>query len=224
MKEPGSSMTDGGAVGSPRASLRDGRARSDGGCVRHLPGGVRARARIRIALYFVAACLPLLCAPAWALPAAGARAPRFALRELRDKSVLVTSTGLLAGRTTLLSFFATWCKPCKEEIPELRRLTQNHEGKGFQVVLVCLDRMGARNVENYLAEADAGPLPVLWDKFGHTKDAFGVLQLPSNVLVGPDETVLLSWEGYLPERIRELERRLQSLVAGAQAGQPKEAQ
>lgn len=160
------------------------------------------------------ALLSVAASGAHALPAVGERAPRFALRPLNDNTVLVSSKGLFEGQTTLVSFFATWCKPCKEEIPELKRLAARYADRGFRVVLVCLDQFGVRDVARYLEEAGSGDLPVLWDRYGRTREAYAVGQLPTNVLVGPDEQVQSAWELYRPDKLQELERQLQGLPGG----------
>lgn len=168
-------------------------------------------------LCLAVALLALGTPPALALPAVGERAPRFALRPLNDNTVLVSSKGLFEGKTTLVSFFATWCKPCKEEIPELKRLAERYADRGFRVVLVCLDQFGVRDVARFLEEAGSGDLPVLWDRYGRTREAYAVGQLPTNVLVGPGEQVQKAWELYQPDQLKDLERRLNALPAAPAA-------
>ncbi len=153
-----------------------------------------------------------------AMPAVGERAPRFALRPLQDNTVLVSSKRLFEGQTTLVSFFATWCKPCKQEIPELKILAERYADRGFRVVLVCLDQLGVREVARYLEEAGSGELQVLWDRYGRTREAYAVGQLPTNVLVGPDETVRLAWEMFQPEKLAELDALLEQLPRPAEPG------
>lgn len=157
--------------------------------------------------------LVLSAAPAPALPGPGEKAPEFALGELDRPEKKVASAALFAGKTTLLSFFATWCKPCKAEIPEFQKMVSHHGGKGFQAVLVSLDAMGAEDVRPFLREAGAGELPVLWDEEGEMMSIYGFFGLPTNVVVGPDGAVVMSWMGDLPAKLRELEAYLERLPA-----------
>lgn len=165
----------------------------------------------RRALEWLAGLAVLATSPCLALPEAGEPAPRFALRDFFDATKLVRATVLFQGKHTLVSFFATWCKPCKQEIPELRKLGESYGDRGVQVILVCLDRLGARDVGDYLKEAGAGGTTVLWDRYGAAQKEFGAVQLPANVLVGPTGDVVMAWEGYLPARLAELGERFEAL-------------
>ncbi|MBI5015929.1 MAG: TlpA family protein disulfide reductase [Deltaproteobacteria bacterium] len=153
-----------------------------------------------------------------ALPAPGAKAPAFALATLDDPARIVASRDLFRNATTLVSFFATWCEPCKKELGELKRLEPHYRAQGFQVALICLDIMGARNVKSYLEEAGALGLRVLTDRSGEASNRYGVVHLPTNVLVGADGTVISSWDTYRPDRLRELEVYLGRLPVRASAG------
>ncbi|MBI5442336.1 MAG: TlpA family protein disulfide reductase [Deltaproteobacteria bacterium] len=143
------------------------------------------------------------CAP-------GKNAPPFALRELRDQAKVVSSADLYPGKTTLLSFFATWCRPCKEEIPNLRSLAERFQDRGFQVVLVSLDR-DKKDVVGFLHSAGSGTLPVLWDVERKVKDLYRVTQLPTNIRVDPDRCIGADWFGFLPAKLQELENHLTRL-------------
>ncbi|GAB4266456.1 TlpA disulfide reductase family protein [Deferrisoma sp.] len=157
-------------------------------------------------------CAALAAGAAWAAPPApGAEAPAFGLRELGDPTKLVLASRLFEDGYTLLSFFATWCEPCAEEIPRLRALEAAYADRGFRVVLVCLDRFGLRGVDDYLARAGGAGMRVLSDKFNRVAKSYGVSQLPTNVLVGPDGRVVMAWEMYQEPKLRELEAFLQGL-------------
>ncbi|MBE0617419.1 MAG: TlpA family protein disulfide reductase [Proteobacteria bacterium] len=166
---------------------------------------------LRIALPL--SVLFLWIAPAQALPGPGEPAPAFTLGELGRPEKRVDSAALFAGRTTLLSFFATWCKPCKAEIPEFQRMVAHYGGKGFQAALVSLDQLGADDVRVFLREAGAGDLPVLWDEEGDMMALYGFFGLPTNVVIGPDGIVVMSWMGDLPAKLRELDAYLEGLPA-----------
>jgi peroxiredoxin len=146
------------------------------------------------------------------MPAVGDEAPRFTLRELADDSKSVISQSLFGGKTTLLSFFATWCKPCRAEIPELRFFADRYGERGFQVVLVSLDQVGVGEVKSFLEEVGAGGLQVLWDEEGDVMALYEIMNLPSNVLVGPTGTVRMAWQGHLPGMLKKLEAHLQTLA------------
>lgn len=68
------------------------------------------------------------------------RAPHFTLQDIEGKTVRLKD---LRGKVVLLNFFATWCAPCRQEIPDFVRLYEKFHGKGFEIVGIGLDMEGA---------------------------------------------------------------------------------
>ena len=64
-------------------------------------------------------------------------APDFALKDLNGRIYRLTN---LRGRVVVLNFFATWCGPCRQEIPDFVRLYQRFRGKGLEIIGVSLDQ------------------------------------------------------------------------------------
>lgn len=149
-------------------------------------------------------------------PAEGSPAPALALRDYGDEGQAVTSQ-VFRDHVTLLSFFATWCEACKKEVRDLKRLQDRYGARGFQVLLVCLDIMGARNVGSYLEEGGGTGLRVATDKGGVTSSRYGVARLPTNVVVGGDGKVVISWDTSRPEKLAQVESYLSRLVVGPSA-------
>ncbi len=145
------------------------------------------------------------------LPSAGEPLAPFSTRRLGDLQP-VTSGQLLEGSAaTLVSFFTTWCKPCEKEIPELLNLAKRFEAKGFRVVLVSLDQSEVEEIREFVAKVGAGGLPVVWDEEGELMYLYEVFSLPTNILVDRKGEVAMAWQGYLPEKLKELEGRLDKL-------------
>jgi thiol-disulfide isomerase/thioredoxin len=90
------------------------------------------------------------------------------------------------GRTVLLNFWATWCGPCRKEMPSLDRLQAKHGGERFQVVAVSADRQGPEVVPAYFKENDIKHLAVYNDKTMRAARAFRALGLPTTVLLAPN--------------------------------------
>ena len=164
--------------------------------------------RIMIFFVLVVACL---AGPAWALPAVGDDAPGFTFRDLAEPPNSVESTDLFAGKTTLLSFFATWCKPCEKEMPELRALAREFQDRRFQVVFVSLDQLEADDIRTFLKDAGAEGSPALWDEDGEAMGLYGVFSLPTNVLVDFSGKVQMAWQGYQEKQLYELRGVLEKL-------------
>jgi thiol-disulfide isomerase/thioredoxin len=89
----------------------------------------------------------------------------------------------LKGRAVVLNFWATWCPPCKEELPSLQTL---HEiGGGDPVVIGVNVREPASQVRRYIA-ATGLTLPVVLDPQAELAKRFGVTAYPTTLLIAPD--------------------------------------
>jgi peroxiredoxin len=160
----------------------------------------RRRALAAIALMALAAV------PAFAKPTAGEPAPDFVLRALDGHNLRLSEQ---RGRVVLVNFWATWCGPCREEMPQLNRLYQKYRGAGFVLWGV--------NVDDELANASgvAGKLglsfPVLWDADKQVSKAYALSSMPSTVLIDREGRVRFLHRGYregtadtYDQQIREL--------------------
>jgi thiol-disulfide isomerase/thioredoxin len=92
------------------------------------------------------------------------------------------------GQPVLLNFWASWCEPCRAEMPSLELLATRHEAQGLQVLAVNFRETDAA-VRRYI-EASAFSLPVLRDRDGGAAAAFGVRTFPSTVGINRQGQVL----------------------------------
>jgi thiol-disulfide isomerase/thioredoxin len=88
------------------------------------------------------------------------------------------------GRVVALNFWATWCQPCREEMPSLELMAQRHEAEGLDVIAVNF-KEGGGMIRRFL-EATPLDLPVLRDADGLVARSFGARVFPSTVFVGRD--------------------------------------
>src|SRR6266704_2384591 len=87
----------------------------------------------------------------------GNPAPKFSLKDLDGREVKLAD---LTGKVVLLNFWATWCPPCREEIPSMMRLNSAMAGKPFQMLAVSINEGGAQEVEAYFKQSGTN-LPAL---------------------------------------------------------------
>lgn len=92
----------------------------------------------------------------------------------------------LKGRAVVLNFWATWCPPCKQELPSLQAL--NDIGGGDPVVIGINVRETASHVRRYLAATGLG-FPVAMDPQAELAKRFGVTAYPTTLLIAPDGQV-----------------------------------
>ena len=112
---------------------------------------------------------------------AGPPMTEFDLRALDGNSI---ASQHLAGKVVVLNFWATWCGPCKEEMPSLARLQSQFDPRQFQVVTVTTD-VYPQGITQFLEHLGVR-LPVLFDEDQELSRQFMVRGLPTTVLIGPD--------------------------------------
>jgi thiol-disulfide isomerase/thioredoxin len=116
-----------------------------------------------------------------------ARAPR-PLPDVRflDGAGAPRSLADFPGRVVLLNVWATWCAPCREEMPALDRLQASLGGPGFEVVALSLDRGGAQMVKRFYEELGLRALGIYVDEDGEALSKLGAAGIPLTLLVDRD--------------------------------------
>lgn len=87
------------------------------------------------------------------------------------------------GRVVLLNLWATWCAPCREEMPALNRLQQTLGSDKFEVVALSLDRKGAAAAKAFLDEVKADALKLYTDSTARQGGALRLLGMPTTILI-----------------------------------------
>ena len=99
----------------------------------------------------------------------------------------------LRGKTVLVNFWATWCPPCREEMPSLSRLAQSFDPQSFEVVTVSVDD-GWEPVEKFLA-APKTPYRVALDEGAKVSRTYGTTKFPESYLVDREGKLRLKFVG-----------------------------
>ena len=87
------------------------------------------------------------------------------------------------GKVVLLNLWATWCPPCREEMPTLDRLQARLGGPGFEVVAVSIDRDGLPAVQEFYLQTAIKQLRVYLDKSGEASANLGATGIPTTLLI-----------------------------------------
>ncbi|WP_456388751.1 TlpA disulfide reductase family protein [Profundibacter sp.] len=90
------------------------------------------------------------------------------------------------GKYVLVNFWATWCAPCRKEMPSLDNLQETLGGERFEVVTVATGRNTLPGIAKFFAKADVTHLPILLDPKQALARDMGVLGLPITVLLDPE--------------------------------------
>jgi thiol-disulfide isomerase/thioredoxin len=87
------------------------------------------------------------------------------------------------GKFILLNIWATWCVPCRKEMPALDRLEATRGGRDFQVVPLSIDRGGADVVRKFFAEIGIKKLEIYLDVSGDATRKLSVVGLPTTLII-----------------------------------------
>jgi cytochrome c biogenesis protein CcmG, thiol:disulfide interchange protein DsbE len=115
------------------------------------------------------------------------------------------------GKVVLLNVWATWCGPCRFEIPELQRLHNEYSAKGLEVVGVSVDESGVEAVKEFVAEQKM-TYPVALDPEAKIASLLQASVLPTTVLVGKDGRVLWKKAMVVTENDPELKKAIESAL------------
>ncbi|MDW8323301.1 MAG: TlpA disulfide reductase family protein [Burkholderiales bacterium] len=164
----------------------------------------------RFTLILVAALIGLLSGPAAATtlkPGKPRPAPAIELAQAHGGHV---SLAQLRGQVVLVNFWATWCPPCRKEMPSMERLTQKLSGRPFRLLAVNTGET-PEQIQAFLKEVPL-TFPILLDPEGETMKAWRVFVLPTSFLVDKKGQIRYSLAGHLewdePEVVAVIERLL----------------
>jgi peroxiredoxin len=115
-------------------------------------------------------------------PTERVQAPSFALPNLEGQERRLSR---FQGDVVVINFWATWCKPCRDEMPALESLWQAHQEDGLTVIGINVDRQGPRGVRR-MAKKMGVSFPVLLDPEGRVRNRYEVQAFPQTYLIARD--------------------------------------
>ena len=148
--------------------------------------------------------LPGLWGMAGRPPLIGGPAPEITLTDLQGREVHLSD---FRGKVVLLNFWATWCKPCKEEMPAMEASYAKLRDKGF-VVLAINELEDTERVADHI-RTHHHTFPVVMDHSNKVANLYGVVGLPASFLIDPQGIVRERISGSLltESRIEEMVQR-----------------
>ena len=122
------------------------------------------------------------------------KAPDFTLQALNDSSYTLSK---MEGKVVLINFWATWCGPCRMEIPEFNELHKSYHEKGFEILGISVSD-NKKQLKNFV-KSFAVDYPLLYgsarDMNNIMKDYGGVYAVPSSFLIGKEGSIIWSYPG-----------------------------
>jgi thiol-disulfide isomerase/thioredoxin len=113
-------------------------------------------------------------------PGAGAEVPALAFSDAEGRALSLAD---FRGRVVLLNVWATWCTPCRRELPALDRLQARLGGPDFEVLVLSVDRQGVAAVRPFFEQLGLKALHLYADPSGRTMESLKLVGLPTTLLI-----------------------------------------
>lgn len=150
-------------------------------------------------------------------PTAGNPAPQYAAPTLSGDTLALAD---LRGQAVLLNIWATWCPPCREEMPALEALHRDMADDGLRVVAVSVDsRSAAGDVQQFLDEFGI-TFTVLHDPDEQVSRTFRTTGVPETYLIDRDGTIAKRWIGKIDAASEEVRGPVREALGTTQAASP----
>jgi len=141
-------------------------------------------------------------------------APKFKALTLAGKQFQLAD---LRGRVVLLDFFATWCPPCRAEVPELEKLWRRYKDQGLVVIGVALESGRADEVRRFAAEHKL----TYWlvnDERGAIASNYRIGPIPTTYIISPKGVITQVHVGFAPGMENDFERQIKGLLHASPLG------
>ena len=163
---------------------------------------------LRKSLAITAILVSMLCATSALALDAGARLPEIGISDLAGRRVDLAS---LQGKVAVIDFWATWCAPCKQELPVLQKLYDKYKGRGLMVVGVSVDQ-DAANVGPFVKQLHL-TFPIAHDKGHSVADRYRPPRMPSSYVVDRHGVIRYVHGGFRSGDDSKLESEINTLLA-----------
>ncbi len=130
---------------------------------------------------------------------------RFTLVNLQNETVKLDEV-LSKNKAVLINFWTTWCTFCVEEMPDLIKLQDKHQARGFTVLAVN-EGESVEEVSSFTKKMGVN-FPVVLDLEGLVAKNYGLVGIPTSYLIGSDGKVLGEYHGFTPKLVSDVEKSL----------------
>jgi peroxiredoxin len=139
--------------------------------------------------------------------ASNSAAPGFTLPSRAGDTV---SLDKLKGQVVMLNFWASWCGPCRQEMPLLEQMSKRYSSLGFTLVGVNVDT-DSKDAEAWLAKTPVS-FPILFDRESKVSKLYSVQAMPSTIFIDRKGNVRAMHRGYKPGDESEYLNQIRALV------------
>lgn len=137
----------------------------------------------------------------------GGVAPSFTLKDLTGKEVSLAD---YRGKVVIIDFWATWCPPCRKELPHIQKIYDKYRDKGV-TVLAITSESNIEKVKDFIEEGGYS-FPILIDRRGEANSAYGIRAIPMLFVLDKEGIIQHIHRGYSPEIEATLSKEIEDLL------------
>jgi len=137
------------------------------------------------------------------------KAPDFTLTDMSGKKVTLSA---LRGKVVLVEFWATWCPPCRDAVPEMNKVYEKYKNKNVQVLAIAVDQGGnvSSKLNSFVKEHGVN-YPVLIDD-KKVNVSYGVASVPVAFIIDKEGRVAKKHIGFMDELSETISRDIEALL------------
>ncbi len=139
--------------------------------------------------------------------AVGEKAIDFTLKTFHGKKITLSKQ---KGKIILLDFWASWCAPCREELPLLDNLQNTYGKKGLRVLAVNIDNK-PKNALKFMQEYSI-KLFSLWDENKQVVEDYDVVTMPTSLIIDKEGIIRYIHSGFIPDDINKYKEEIEILL------------
>jgi len=135
------------------------------------------------------------------------QAPDFTLKSRSGKNIRLSD---LRGQVVMLNFWASWCGPCRQEMPILEQLSKRYGKLGFTMVGVNVEQDSSK-AEAYLRDVKV-TFPILFDTTSSTSKLYSVNAMPTTIIIDRNGNMRFKHEGYKSGYEKDYKKQIKQLI------------
>ncbi len=135
------------------------------------------------------------------------KAPNFTLKSRSGKNIKLSE---LRGQVVMINFWASWCAPCRQEMPLLEKIYKKYKRLGFTLLGVNVEQ-NTRAAKNWLKNVNVS-FPVLFDSSNKTSKLYKVSAMPTTVIIDRNGNMRYLHKGYKPGYEQSYKKQVRKLL------------
>ena len=143
----------------------------------------------------------------------GFKVPNFTFPDINGREVSLSSQ---RGKVVLVNVWATWCPPCRREMPSMQRLYEKFKGKNFEILAVSIDSEGRAAVEPFMRKMNL-TFPALLDPGETIRPLYGITGVPESFIIDQQGILVEKIIGPINWATPEVFRFIQDLILKAKS-------